>query len=294
MVGKTLLEFGPKQNHWWHTALHVSSRGLASAPLACGGDKTLDLELDLVEHRLVARTQAGTGALPLGPGSVHAFYDAYRALLASLGVEVSIKPKPVELPNPVPFDQDDAPRPYDREAAHRFWQVLRRCDDALRGLAAGFVGKQSPVHFFWGSFDLAATRFSGRRAPERPGADAVTREAYSHEEISFGFWPGGLTPSGIAVDEPVLYAYAAPEPKGFREAEMPAHARYDERLGEFLLPYEAIRGLRDPAVAIRDFCEAAYDAGATLGGWDRAALDREAEAAGASAGDHGGLHPASP
>ena len=274
LLGKTQLALCPPQNHWWHAALRVSSRGLATPPLPCGRSRTVDLELDLVDHRLVARTPARAASLALVPRSVHGFYDAYRDLLATLGVEVALWPTPVEVPDPVPFERDDAPRPYDREAAHRFWQVLRRCDDALRGLAAGFVGKQSPVHFFWGSFDLAVTRFSGRRAPERPGADPVTREAYSHEEISFGFWPGGVTQAGIAVDEPVLYAYAAPEPEGFRDAEVPAPARWDARLGEFLLPYDAARRARDPAAAIRGFCEAVYEAGATLGRWDRAGLER--------------------
>jgi hypothetical protein len=291
IVGKTLLALCPPQNHWWHAALRVSSRGLASPALACGGGRSLELELDLVDHRLVARAADRSAALPLVPRSVHAFLDAYRALLRSLDVEVDLWTTPVEIPGPVPFDRDDAPRPYDPEAAHRFWQVLRRCDDALRGLAAGFVGKQSPVHFFWGSFDLAATRFSGRRAPDRPGADAVTREAYSHEVISFGFWPGGVTPAGIEVDEPVLYAYAAPEPAGFRDADVPAPARYDARLGEFFLPYEAARRAPDPAAAIQAFCEAVYEAGATLGGWDRAALERREAPAAASARDHGGLHP---
>jgi hypothetical protein len=294
MLGKTLLALSPPQNHWWHTALRVSSRGVATPPLACGGGRSLDLELDLVDHRLVARTAAKSAALPLVPRSVHAFLDAYHALLETVGVEVSFWTTPVELPHPVPFERDDAPRPYDPEAAHRFWQVLRRCDEALRGLSAGFVGKQSPVHFFWGSFDLAATRFSGRRAPERPGADPVTREAYSHEVISFGFWPGGVTPAGVEVDEPILYAYAAPEPEGFHDADVPAPASYDTRLGEFILPYEAVRRSEDPAAEIRVFCEAVYDAGATLGGWDRAELEREGAPHPAHGWERGGVHPTGP
>jgi hypothetical protein len=277
MVGKTLLTRSPPQNHWWHTALRVTARGIAGGSPACEEYAALDIELDLVNHVLAVRTGDRALELPLVPRSVHAFYDAYRALLRDAGVEAHIWPTPVEVHDPVPFDRDDAPRPYDREAATRFWEVLRRCDAALRELAGGFVGKQSPVHFFWGSFDLAATRFSGRRAPPRPGADPVTREAYSHEEISFGFWPGGVLQNGIAVDEPILYAYAAPEPDGFRDADVPAPARWDARLGEFVLPYEAVRTGRNPSAAIREFCEAVYDAGATLGGWDRAAIDREPE-----------------
>ncbi len=279
ILGKTLLALCPPQNHWWHAALRVSSRGLASPSPASDGDQALDLELDLVDHLLVARTHGRSMAMPLVARPVHAFYDEYMALLRALGIHVHLWTTPVEVPDPVPFDRDDAPRAYDPAAASRFWEVLRRCDGALRGLAAEFVGKQSPVHFFWGSFDLAATRFSGRRAPERPGADPVTREAYSHEVISFGFWPGGVSATGVAVDEPVLYAYAAPEPPGFRETHpRPAAARYDARLGEFLLPYEAVRTDADPAGLIRTFCEDAYAAAATLGGWDRAAIERGGEA----------------
>jgi hypothetical protein len=208
---------------------------------------------------------------------VRSFYEEYVELLATLGIEVHIWTTPVEVPAPIPFERDDMHHEYDATWAHRFWQVLRRCDAAFRELAASYVGKQSPVHFFWGSFDLAATRYSGRRAPDRPGADRITLEAYSHEVISFGFWPGGATPSGVSVNEPVLYAYAAPEPRGFADADLgvPA-ARYDERLGEFL-PYDAIRTAPDPAAVVRKFCESAYDAGATLGGWDRDSLERRAD-----------------
>ena len=197
------------------------------------------------------------------------------------------------MPDPIPFERDEVHREYDPAWAHRFWQVLRRCDVALKGLAGAFVGKQSPVQLFWGSLDLAATRFSGRRAPERPGADRVTREAYSHEVISFGFWPGGATPAGVTVDEPILYAYAAPEPEGFRDAKLRAtEARYDARLGEFVLPYEAVRTAEDPAERARAFWESAYEAGATLGGWDRAALERRPERReGPGAEAHDGLHP---
>ena len=279
IVGKTLLARCSPQNHWWHSALRVSARGLASPSPVCDRDRALDIEFDLVDHVLAVRSGGRSMAMPLVARTVHAFYDEYIALLRALGVDLHIWTTPVEVPDPLPFDRDDRAREYDAEAAHRFWQVLRRCDRALKQLSNSYVGKQSPVHFFWGSFDLAATRFSGRRAPERPGADRVTREAYSHEVISFGFWPGGTTPAGVVVDEPVLYAYAAPEPAGFRDAPVrPRAARYDARLGEFVLPYEAVRTASDPAAEVRSFCEDAYAAGATLGGWDRAALERTAQA----------------
>jgi hypothetical protein len=277
IVGKTLLASAPAQNHWWHAALRVSSRGLAS-PQLVAGDRAVDLELDLVDHVLSIRTSDGRStAIPLFSRTVRSFYVEYVAVLRALGVEARIWPTPVEVPNPVPFDEDDAPREYDPEWAHRFWQVLRRCDAVLKQLADGYLGKQSPVHFFWGSFDLAATRFSGRRAPERPGADSVTREAYSHEVISFGFWPGGATPAGALVEEPIFYAYAAPEPEGFGAVDLRVQgARYDARLGEFLLPYDAARGAADPAATVRAFCENAYVAGATLGRWPREELERDA------------------
>lgn len=275
IVGKTLLARCAMQNHWWHAALRVSPRGLASPPVPDGG-RVLDLELDLVGQALAVRTSDGQSrAIPLVPRTVRSFYEEYVALLGALGVDARIWTTPVEVPDPVPFDRDEVHRDYDPAWAHRFWEVLRRCDAVLKDLAGSFVGKQSPVHFFWGSFDLAATRFSGRRAPPRPDADRVTREAYSHEVISFGFWPGGTTPNGIAVDEPVIYAYAAPEPAGFAMAEVrPTAARYDRRLGEFLLPYEAVRTALDPPGTVRAFCESVYEAGASLGHWDRASLER--------------------
>jgi hypothetical protein len=292
LLGKTLLTTCAPQNHWWHTALRVTARGLAGAAPAGDGERGLDLELDLVEHAVVVRTAGRARSLPLGGGrSMHAYLDGYLALLRDAGLALDLWPMPVEIPDAVPFDRDDTPRRYDPAEAHRFWEVLRRCDAALKGLSGRFVGKQSPVHFFWGSFDLAATRFSGRRAPERPGADPVTREAYSHEVISFGFWPGGVTQAGVAVEEPILYAYAVPEPDGFRDAAVPAPARWERDLGEFVLPYEAIRGGRDPAAEIQGFCEAVYEAGATLGGWDRAALERAAAPRSAPAGAHADMHP---
>lgn len=292
LLGKTLLATCTPQNHWWHTALRVTARGLAGPAPARAGERAFDLELDLADHVVAVRTDGRSWTLPLVAGrSLHEYLDGYLRLLRDAGLDVRLWTTPVEVPDPVPFDRDDAPRAYDPAAAHRFWEVLRRCDAALRGLSAGFVGKQSPVHFFWGSFDLAATRFSGRRAPERAGADPVTREAYSHEVVSFGFWPGGVTTGGVAVDEPVLYAYAAPEPDGFRDAPVPGRARYDARLGEFVLPYEAIRARADPAAEIQAFCEAVYAAAAALGGWDRAALERQPAPRAVPAAAHPDLHP---
>ncbi|BDG05634.1 DUF5996 family protein [Anaeromyxobacter oryzae] len=295
IIGKTMLARCFPQNHWWHTALRVSARGLATPAPLCDGARALDVELDLVDHQLVIRCDGRSMAMPLGPRSVHSFYDEYLAMLRALGVEVHIWPMPVEVAHPVRFDADDAVREYDPAAAHRFWQVLRRCDATLRDLAGSYVGKQSPVQFFWGSFDLAYTRFSGRRAPERPGQDPVTREAYSHEVISFGFWPGGVTQTGVEVAEPVLYAYAAPEPAGFRDAPVqPSAAHYDLRLAEFILPYEAVRTTRDPAAEVRAFSEDVYDAGATLGRWDRAALERPPRYVAERGGAHPDVHPANP
>ncbi|HTP28252.1 MAG TPA: DUF5996 family protein [Anaeromyxobacteraceae bacterium] len=278
IVGKTLLAHCPIQNHWWHTALRVSPRGLVSGSVLVDG-RTLGLELDLVDHVLMIRTSEGreTG-MPLIPRTVRSFYKEYVSVLRAIDVDAHIWTMPVEIPDPIRFDQDDVHCDYDAEWAHRFWQVLRRCDAALQGLASSFVGKQSPVHFFWGSFDLAATRFSGRRATPRPGADRVTREAYSHEVISFGFWPGGTTPTGVWVDEPLFYAYAAPEPAGFRDANVQfSAARFDDRLGEFVLPYDAVRATLDPAATVRDFFETVYATGASLGHWDRASLERVPE-----------------
>jgi hypothetical protein len=273
IIGKTLLA-GPAQNHWWHTGLRVSARGLASPPLVVG-ERSLEVELDLVDHALSVRSDERAIRAPLVPRPVRAFHEEYLELLRAVGADVPISRTPVELPDPIPFDEDEVHAEYDAAAAHRFWQVLRRCDAVFKELAASFLGKQSPVLFFWGSFDLAAARFSGRRAPERPGTDRMTREAFSHELVEFGFWPGGVLPNGTTVDEPIFFAFAAPPPDGLARATVaPAAARWDERLGEFVLPYAAVRAAADPAAAVRAFCESAYAAGAELGRWDRAALER--------------------
>ena len=295
IVGKTLLARSFPQNHWWHSALRVSARGLATASPVYDAGRAVDVEFDLVDHVLAIRRDGRAMTMRLGRRSVHSFYDEYMALLRALGVEVRIWTTPVEVSDPVRFDADDADREYDPAAAHRFWEVLRRCDAVLKDLAGSYVGKQSPVHFFWGSFDLASTRFSGRRAPLRPDQDPVTREAYSHEVISFGFWPGGVTQTGVEVAEPVLYGYAAPEPDGLRAASIrPSATHYDARLGEFVLPYEAVRTSRDPAAEVRAFCEDVYVTAATLGRWERSALERPPADAAERGGARPEAHPTNP
>ena len=296
MVGKTLLAACPPQNHWWHATLRVSATGLAAPPIVQDGH-SYDIAFDFVDHELTVRRSDGRAmGMPLVPRTVRSFYEEYTALLAAIGLDVHLWTMPVEVPNPIPFDQDDTHRDYDAGWAQTFWQVLRRCDVVFKDLADEFLGKQSPVHFFWGSFDLASTRFSGRRALPRLGADRVTREAYSHEVISFGFWPGGALPGGTSVDEPILYAYAVPEPPGFREATVaPQAARYDASLGEFVLSYQAVRSSTGPAAVVRKFCESVYVAGATLGRWDRAELERLSDPRrDAPHGEVPGLHPTGP
>ncbi len=291
IVGKVRLGLAPRLNHWWQVPLYVSARGLTTSAILHGG-RALEIRFDLCEHDLVVETSDGRRkAMPLVPRSVGSFYRELMAVLAALDVHVHVWTTPVEVPDPVPFDEDEEHASYDADAAHRFFLALVRADEALREFAAGFVGKQSPVQLFWGSFDLAYTRFSGRRAPERPGADRVTREAYSHEVMSFGFWPGGVTPARVSVAEPVFYAYAAPEPPGFREARVrPAEAYYHPALGEYVLPYEAVRASPFPADLVREFCDSVYEAGAALGGWDREALEARPPA-GPGAEEHRPVHP---
>jgi hypothetical protein len=220
--------------------------------------------------------------IPLIPRSVADFYRELMASLAAMGVRVRIWPKPVEVPEVIPFDRDEVHASYDGEYAHRVWQILLETEQVFQAFRGRFVGKCSPVHFFWGSFDLAVTRFSGRRAPERPGADRITREAYSHECISHGFWPGGSW-FGTEVSTPVYYAYAVPEPPGLREAPIrPASgARYDPQLSEFVLSYDDVRMAASPRQALMDFCQSTYEAAADRAGWDRDALERRPEPASA-------------
>ena len=272
MVGKTCLALAPPQNHWWQVALRVTARGLATGPLPYDA-RTLDAEFDFIEHELVLRT--GEGAvqkIALRPRSVAAFYRAYLAALDALGMRVKIWPVPVEAEHKIRFPDDEQHAAYDPEYANRHWRILVQTDDVFKRFRAPFLGKCSPVHFFWGSFDLAVTRFSGRRAPERPGADRVTQEGYSHEVISAGFWPG----SG-AVPDAAFYAYAAPEPAGLRDlVPLPSAVSYQKDMGIFILPYAAVRAASSPADALLAFLQTTYDAAADLAKWDRDALERPA------------------
>jgi hypothetical protein len=240
---------------------------------------TVEARFDFIEHQLLIETNDGRhAAIALQPQSVAEFYRKFMDALAELGVVVKIWTTPCEIPDPTPFEKDHAHASYDREAMHTFWRIMVWVDQVLKEFRAGFLGKVSPVHFFWGSFDLAVTRFSGRRAPERPGADPITREAYSHEVSSAGFWPGG---PGV---DAFFYSYAYPEPKGFREYKVgPAEAKYDEAFGEFVLPYEAMRTAADPDAALLEFLQSTYEAAASLGKWDRAALEVASTPTGASA-----------
>ncbi len=273
VVGKVRVALAPWVNHGWHVTLHVTARGLGTGPMPVDGEY-LELEFDFVRHRLDARTSAGAeGGFALEPMAVADFHARAMDLLAEVGTPVRINPRPSEIADAIPFPEDRVHASYDADAAHRFWRALVQADRVFRLFRTGFLGKVSPVHFFWGSFDLAVTRFSGRTAPAHPGGipglpDAITREAYSHEEASAGFWPGS-----DALPEPAFYAYAYPEPPGYRDRPVPPPARFDPALGEFLLPYEAVRTAPDPDRLLLDFLQATYDAAADCGGWDRAALD---------------------
>jgi len=281
IVGKVRLAHTPWLNHSWQVTLYVSARGLTTALIPAGA-VAFALEFDFIDHALVVRTSdGGERSIPLGGGSVAGFYGELMGALAALGVETRIDILPNELPDPVPFPDDTAQRAYDPAAAEAFWRALVQVERVFTRFRSAFIGKCSPVHLFWGSFDLAVTRFSGRRAPLHPGGiphlpDAVTREAYSHEVSSAGFWPGGG-----GVDEPCFYSYAYPTPTGFGDAPVaPAGARFDAGLGEFLLPYAAVRAADDPDQALLAFLQSTYDAAAELGGWDRAALECEEGAPG--------------
>ncbi len=270
MAGKVRLALTPRSNHWWNVALYVTARGLTTSPIPYQG-AAFELQFDFLSHQLLLLTsRGGTSSLPLAPQSCATFHERFLELLAAAGIAVHISPLPCEIPGAVPFDQDHAHASYDPEYAQRFWRVLLSAQRVLSVFRAEFLGKCSPVHFFWGSFDLAVTRFSGRRAPDDPTRDAVTREAYSHEVSSVGFWPGG----GAFADA-AFYAYAAPAPPGFRDAPVrPAAAHWDATLGEFLLPYAELRRAPAPDAALLDFCRSTYAAAADLGQWDRAALER--------------------
>ena len=270
IVGKVRLALSPAENHWWQVPFYVNSCGLTTSAIPYGTG-IFDVQFDFIDHKLIIHTSQGSErAIALKPKSVADFYREFMGSLHSLGINVKIWRMPVEIPNPIPFDQDGQHASYDPEYANRFWRILLICDSIFKEFRCSFVGKCSPVHFFWGSFDFCVTRFSGRRAPERPGADKVTRESYSHEVVSVGFWPG----NGAGTDA-VFYAYAAPEPSGFRDAKvLPPAAFYDTKMSEYFLPYEAVRSSSSPRRVLLDFAQSTYDAGATLGHWDRAVLER--------------------
>jgi hypothetical protein len=272
IVGKVRLALTPKINHWWGVPLYVNPLGLTTSAIPySGGD--FEVQFDFVHHKLVVQTSHDTiRTLALAPRSVADFYREFEAALVSLGIAAKILRMPVEIPDPIPFDQDIKHASYDSEYANRFWRILVSCDAIFNEFRAGFIGKASPVHFFWGSFDLAATRFSGRRAPEREGADSITREAYSHEVISAGFWPGGGDVKGAA-----FYAYAAPEPAGFAQHPVrPAEAFYHPQLKEFILMYDEVRQAASPRESLLAFLQSTYDAGADLAKWNRKELERTA------------------
>jgi hypothetical protein len=270
IVGKVRLALSPRINHWWEVALYVNARGLTTSAIPYNGEN-FEIQFDFIDHKLIIQTSWGPSkTLALKPQSVADFYADFMSALQSLGIDVKIWTMPQEVLNPVPFDRDTQHASYDPEYAHRFWQTLVLCDNIFQEFRAGFIGKDSPVHFFWGSFDLCVTRFSGRRAPERVGADPVTREAYSHEVISAGFWPGGGDIKGAA-----FYAYAAPEPSGFAEQRVqPAAAFYHPQLHEFLLMYDDVRRAASPRETLLSFLHSTYEAGANLAHWDRKELER--------------------
>jgi hypothetical protein len=271
VVGKLVLARTPLVNHYWNAAFHFTSRGLATMPMSCGNGGTLVAAFDFVSHELQLR--ASTGAIEvvkLEPKTVARFHGEVMAALRRMGVEIHIWTMPVEVEGAIPFERDETHRAYDPRWANAWWLALDSMRPVFEEFRCRFVGKCSPLHFFWGSFDLALTRFSGRRAPVDARADPITREAYSHEVISHGFWPGG---GGI--EEAAFYAYAAPEPAGFKDARVaPAAARYDTGLGEFILPYEAVRSASSPEADLTRFLETTYEQGALLARWDRPALER--------------------
>jgi len=274
IVGKVRLALTPLLNHWWNVPLYVTSRGLGTGAMPCGG-RDVEIAFGFIDHELAITCSDGRrSVLPFGPKSVADFYGEVMRLLADLGVNVRIWPTPVEVADPIPFPQDRQHASYDPQYVSRFWQILIRTEQVFRQFRGAFLGKCSPVHFFWGSFDLAVTRFSGRRAPERPGADRITREAYSHECISHGFWPGGAW-FGKEVSSPLYYSYTAPEPAGIRDTPIrPPAARFDPELSEFILPYDAVRTAKSPRDTLMQFLQSTYDAGANRAGWNRAELER--------------------
>jgi len=270
VVGKITLALTPRMNHFWNVAMLITSSGL-STPALTYRDLTFTMVFDFIHHRLVIECSNGkTEMVSLKPMTVAEFYQVVMDTLDRMGISVRIWPMPVEIPDPIRFNKDVIHHTYNPQSANAFWNTLIGIKPIFEVFRCRFIGKSSPVHFFWGSFDLASTRFSGRRAPARPNADSITKESYSHEVISHGFWPG----SG-AIQEPAFYAYAAPEPPGFNHAPVkPSAAFYSKDMSEFILPYEAVRTSNSPQADLAAFLESTYDAGAELGKWDRSALER--------------------
>jgi hypothetical protein len=273
ILGKVRLALSPMMNEWWQVPFYLTARGLGTSPMR-HDHRTFDVELDFIDHRVVFRASDGqTRTLALVPRAVADFHAEVMHTLDAMGLAVSIHDKPVEVSDPIPFPEDRIHRAYDAEYAHRHWEILRRLDLVLKVFRARFTGKASPVHFFWGSFDLAVSRFSGRPAPPRPGADRITRVAYDEEVSSLGFWPGGQ-----GIDGPALYAYMAPEPPGFAEQRVqPPEAFYSKELHEFVLKYDVVRKARHPEEVILTFAQSTYEAGARLARWDRGSLERPFE-----------------
>ena len=272
IVGKIRLALSPPINHCWGSTLYVTSRGLTTSPIPYKNG-TFEIAFDFVAHSLeIVTSQGETRAFRLAPRTVAEFYAELMGALHSLGIDVKVWTLPVEVPRPVRFTLDESHASYDAEYAHRFWQILVSVSKVFWEFRSRFIGKSSPVHFFWGSFDLAVTRFSGRRGPERHDAEAFMREAYSHEVISVGFWPGGGDMKGAA-----FYAYAAPEPAGFGDRSvLPAKAFYSKQMNEFFLMYDDVRTAASPREALLEFCQSTYEAGADLGRWDRVNLEKSA------------------
>jgi uncharacterized protein DUF5996 len=273
IVGKVRLALAPPLNHWWHVPLYVTSRGLTTSPVPYG-DREFQVDFDFVEHRLhVTDGDPGSFRMSLEPRSVARFYRDFLAGLRSRGIDVAISPRPVEISDPIPFDLDEGHASYDPQHAHALWRALVQTDRVMKAFQTGFLGKASPVHFFWGGFDLSTTRYSGRPAPLHPGGvrncpDWVMQEAESHQNVTAGWWPLGDAPG------PAFYAYAYPEPEGFRTAPVrPEAAFFDDRFGEFMLPYDAVRKAADPDGAVLRFLQSTYEMGADMGGWNRSALE---------------------
>ena len=274
IIGKIRLTQTPWINHSWHVTLYLTSRGLTTSPIP-HGLSTFEIMFDFIDHELrIDKSDGARRAVELGPRSVADFYYAVMGALAEIELPVSINTMPNEIANPIPFDHDHEHRTYDAEYANRFWRVLLQSARVFQEFRSRFCGKCSPVHFFWGSFDLAVTRFSGRAAPPHPGGvphlpDEITREAYSQEVSSLGFWPGNAS-----APTPIFYSYAYPEPQGFADAKIqPEAASYQPKLREFILPYDAVRSAESPDELLLDFAQSAYDAASKLGKWDRAALE---------------------